>query len=100
MLTGGAGADTFVYKSADQRGDTITDFEVGRDKFELSKFFSTAKYGSVNVFNDYIKIVGTGEGAKVKIDLLGDSGDQFKTLATLTGVGHQQLKRQPFCWFG
>ena len=39
-LTGGTGDDTFVFSPLDGFGiDTITDFETGTDKIDLSAFF-------------------------------------------------------------
>ena len=35
-LTGGSGADTFVYLSNNDTGDTITDFQIGSDKIDLT----------------------------------------------------------------
>jgi Ca2+-binding RTX toxin-like protein len=36
MLTGGAGADSFHFASAEEAGDTITDFTSGQDKIVMS----------------------------------------------------------------
>ena len=96
ILSGGAGSDTFAYRYIGHGGDTITDFDVNNDKFDVSDIFASSKYGSANVFNDYIQVVGSSEGAKVKLDLLGDSGDQFQTLATLQGVDVNSLNASHF----
>jgi hypothetical protein len=41
ILTGGGGDDRFVYTRALDFGDTITDFEVGRDRIDLTQILST-----------------------------------------------------------
>ena len=96
ILTGGGGADTFVYNHSGHGLDTIIDFEVGLDKIDVSAILADAKYGSANTFADYIQVVGTGGGAQVQIDKLGDTGDQFNTLATLQGVDANSLKASHF----
>ena len=97
-LTGGFGADAFVYERINKhnKGDTITDFDLSKDKFILSAIFSDGKYGSADIFGDYIQIVGSGTDTQVKVDRLGDTGDEFKTLATLTGVDAKSLKASHF----
>ena len=98
LVTGGRGADTYVYEHINRRnaGDTITDFEPGKDKFDLTTFFSDAKYGSTNPFRDYIQIVGSGKDTQVKVDWFGDTGDKFKTLVTLTGIDPKKLNASHF----
>ena len=98
MLTGGAGVDRFLYDRINQKnkGDTITDFEVGLDKFNLRTVFSDAKYSAADIFGNYIQVVGSGTDTQVKVDLLGDSGDQFKTVATLTNVDSNSLTAKNF----
>ena len=96
QLSGGAGADIFAYRYIGHGGDTIADFDVLNDKFDVSDIFTSSKYGSANVFNDYIQVVGSTEGAKVQLDLQGDAGDQFKTLATLQGVDANSLNANHF----
>ena len=98
VLTGGFGADKFVYERINKhnKGDTITDFELSKDKFDLSTIFSDAKYGSTDVFGDYIQIMGVGTDTQIKVDRLGDTGNQFKTVATLTGVDAKSLNASHF----
>ena len=96
QLSGGGGADIFAYRYIGHGGDAISDFDVLSDKFDVSDIFTSSKYGSANVFNDYIQVVGSTEGAKVQLDLQGDAGDQFKTLATLQGVDANSLNANHF----
>ena len=96
MIAGGAGADTFVYKNITNKGDTITDFEVGTDKIDVSAMFSGNNYQSNDVLSDYIQVVGSGSDTKVKVDILGDNDDNFKTLVTLANVSADQIKADSF----
>jgi Ca2+-binding RTX toxin-like protein len=91
ILTGGGGDDTFVYQNTSHGRDTITDFDLSRDKLDFSEIFAAANYSSADAFGSYIKILGTSLEARVQVDTLGDTGDQFKTLAILTGVNATSL---------
>ena len=96
FLIGGKGKDVFAYDRVDHRRDTITDFELGIDKIDLSFIFKGANYTSANAFNDYVKLVQFGADTKVKIDVLGDNGDQFKTVAQLINVDKTTLTADHF----
>ena len=96
ILTGGDGQDTFVYETVDHRRDTITDFEIGIDKIDLRGIFKSSNYTSANAFNDYVKLEQLGADTKVRIDILGDNGDQFKTMAQLTNVDKSTLSADHF----
>ena len=96
ILVGGQGHDTFAYDQIDHRRDIITDFELGIDKIDLSSVFKYAIYTSANVFNDYVKLVQLGVDTKVKIDVLGNNGDQFKTVAQLINVDKTALTADQF----
>ncbi len=58
-ITGGAGADTFVFASGDG-SDTITDFENGTDKIDLSAVSEVSEFNNLTI---------TQEGDDTKIDL-------------------------------
>jgi Ca2+-binding RTX toxin-like protein len=49
ILTGGADADTFVYFSASEGGDTLVDFNSGEDSIDLTALDLTAG-GTVDPF--------------------------------------------------
>ncbi|MDJ0518425.1 MAG: Calx-beta domain-containing protein [Trichodesmium sp. MO_231.B1] len=51
-LTGGGGNDTFVYTSLRDGRDTITDFEVGSDKIDLSQVLSVVGFEGVDPIAD------------------------------------------------
>lgn len=86
ILTGGAGADTFVFTKSDvingkthQGVDTITDFGAG-DRLDLDGLFSNS---DANHLLEHIRIVETGAGSVVSVDL-GSAG--FVDIALLEGV--------------
>ena len=69
ILTGGGGADIFRYNSLVDIGDTITDFEVGIDKIDLSELLSGINYSGSNPIDDsYVKFRSLGSDTIVQID--------------------------------
>jgi Ca2+-binding RTX toxin-like protein len=89
-LTGSAGKDQFVYTNIRDRGDTITDFEVGKDTIVLTELLDslvTGGYNGVNAFADgYVKVVqGTSaNNFSVQIDADGFTGkDIFRPFITV-----------------
>ncbi len=95
-LTGGRGDDAFVFNSIDDHRDTITDFGLGNDHLDLQQLFAGKDYASVNAFTDYVKLVQSGSNTKVQVDALGDTGDQFQTLAILKNVNVTDLTASQF----
>ena len=96
ILVGGKGQDTFAYDRVDHCRDTITDFELGIDFIDLSNLFKGSNYTSANALNDYVKLVQLGSDTKVKVDVLGDTGDQFHTLVQLNNVDKIALTSDHF----
>ncbi|MEC4816333.1 MAG: M10 family metallopeptidase C-terminal domain-containing protein [Scytonema sp. PMC 1069.18] len=97
-LRGGEGNDQFVYTSLRDRGDTIHDFEVGKDHIVLTQLLDslvTGGYSGGNVIADgYVKIVQSTETSKfgVQIDSDGPSGrDIFRPFITVNVAGSGNL---------
>jgi Ca2+-binding RTX toxin-like protein len=89
-LTGGGGNDQFVYTSIRDRGDTITDFEVGKDNIVLTQLLDSIVAGGYNgtnaIADGYVKVVqGTSaSNFSVQIDTDGlAAGDIFRPFITV-----------------
>jgi hypothetical protein len=78
ILTGGGGADAFVYTNVRQLGDTITDFQVGTDKFLLRQIFESLNLGNLNyasaISQGYLRFKTQGTSTKALIDPDGNAG--------------------------
>jgi len=62
-MTGGAGADDFVFAQEPWQTDTITDFTPGQDKIDLSAVMQQIGYtGSDPIADGYIKLFSDGNG--------------------------------------
>ncbi|WP_341529472.1 choice-of-anchor Q domain-containing protein [Nostoc sp. UHCC 0302] len=77
-LTGGSGADAFIYTNIRQLGDTITDFQVGTDKFLLRQIFESLNLGNLNyasaISQGYLRFETQGTRTKALIDPDGNTG--------------------------
>ena len=60
VLSGGHGKDQFVYNSVSEGGDRITDFNGRQDAIVLVEIFEAERYGSSNIFEDYIRLSRRG----------------------------------------
>ncbi|MEL7052228.1 MAG: type I secretion C-terminal target domain-containing protein, partial [Cyanobacteria bacterium J06588_5] len=80
------------------RGDRITDFEVGADLLDFGGVFELNRYGSSTPFDDYIRVSQGNGRSFVQVDLNGDFGrrDRFRTFATLSGVTATDLTVDSF----
>ncbi|BAZ10924.1 hypothetical protein NIES4071_27480 [Calothrix sp. NIES-4071] len=89
-LTGGLGNDRFVYTSIRDRGDTITDFEVGFDKIVFTQLLDSlvsGGYSGTNAFTDgYVRVVqgSVSNNFGVEVDADGLTGrDIFRPFITV-----------------
>ncbi|WP_341525829.1 choice-of-anchor Q domain-containing protein [Nostoc sp. UHCC 0302] len=90
VLSGGAGADAFVYTNIWDLGDTISDFEVARDKIALKQLFESLNLGNLNfasaISGGYLGFKTQGSDTIVLIDPDGSSG-QSREIKFLTVNG-------------
>ena len=74
-LTGGQGKDKFVYSAANEFGDTITDFEIVKDRFDLGELLKGGSMSDVHIKQQ-------GKNTLVQVN----AGKGFQNLATLQNV--------------
>ena len=96
ILTGGGGRDVFAYSSIRDAGDRITDFQVGRDKIDISKLLAGSSYRSRDRFGSYVRVVSSSGGAIVRVDSNGDAVGGFRNLVTLQGVTANTITAKSF----
>ena len=91
-LTGGAGSDLFLYRLANTvdlanlGGDTITDFESGKDKIDLFDLLNDFGVSTADPFTDgFLKLEASGTDTVVKFDSDG-GGNSFVTLVAVQNV--------------
>lgn len=93
ILTGGKAADRFVYGSFRDQGDVIRDFDVARDKIDLSQIITGSNFSSSQPFSAYVKLTQVGTRTVVSIDPNGDPDpDTFKPLVSLNNVSVSSLQ--------
>lgn len=93
-MTGGGGADTFVFESASAFSniDVITDFKQSEsDKLDISDILSGFYDYGVDVITDFVQITQSGATAYLSINQNGSGGGSYVQIATLTGLGTQNL---------
>ncbi len=81
LLTGGGGADKFVFTSLNDRRDQITDFEVGADVIDVSQVLDAIGYvGNDPISDGYVQLGSNSYGAVVSVDQDG-FGDDYDPVA-------------------
>lgn len=89
--TGGGGADVFdwmkKYEVKAAHADTVTDFQVGTDKLDLSDFLKGQTGMKHPGYADVVHLVDNAEGTMVQVL----AGGTFHDAAELTGVHHVAL---------
>jgi hypothetical protein len=78
ILSGGSGANAFVYTSISDLGDTISDFQAGRDKIVLQELFKSLNLGNLDftsaISGGYLGFETQGSNTIVLIDPDGSAG--------------------------
>ncbi len=94
ILTGSGGDDQFVYTSIRDRGDTITDFEVGKDTIFVTQLFDslvTEGYKHIDAIADgYVKVVQGSSASNFSVQIDADGfigGDIFLPFITVNLAG-------------
>lgn len=96
ILKGDRGRDQFVFRTLEDRGDRIKDFN-RQDVIILAEIFDTANYNSVNPIDDYLRIKQIGSNTVIRIDADGDAGSNpFKVLTTLQNTNAKILSDANF----
>lgn len=96
VLRGGGGRDQFVFRTLQDKGDTIVDFH-RQDVIVLAEIFDLPKYGSSEPIDNYLQIEQMGSNTVISIDTDGDKGsDPFKVLATLKDTNANILSEDNF----
>ena len=93
MLTGGAGADEFVYNNLRDAGDTITDFTPYADHIDLRGLLaSLGVAGSNAIASGVVRLVDTTGGVNLLIDTDGNAGPlAARVFITLKGLTAAQI---------
>jgi Ca2+-binding RTX toxin-like protein len=93
-LAGGSGSDTFVYASALEGGDIITDF-TSTDKLDLTELLAANGLGTLStaqaLSGGYVKTVTSGNDVVVSFDKDGAGSQAAVTLATLKGAADDHI---------
>lgn len=96
MLTGGSGADLFVF-AADGQGDTVTDFERGVDRLDLSAFDFLYDVSQLTIAPTATGAVLSHRGETIT---LFTSDGTTLTAADLTTADFLNVDRPPFLGIG
>ena len=84
QLTGGGGRDSFLWTSAAEGRDTILDFELGADRFELDGILRNFN-GSEAALARYVRFVPATGGSVLQVDGDGSGSGTWRDLALVQG---------------
>jgi hypothetical protein len=92
-LKGGQGRDQFIYTNFRDAGDIITDFEPGQDKLVFTQLLRSLSYNGANAIADgYVRLVQSGTGTNVQIDVDGAQGSGiFRPFLTIQNTSVSQV---------
>ncbi len=87
ILTGGAGQDTFVFKTLRDGPDTITDFTPGEDKIDVGALLDSLAYTGLNPLQDAlqdgtVRVIASSTGPVVQVR----SNGSYRPLAQLSSA--------------
>ena len=86
-LTGGTGHDTFQWQAGNTGHDTVTDFNFGLDKLDLSQLLQ-GEHGDANSLENFLHFSVSGSGASLvsTIDISSVAGGAITQTIDLAGV--------------
>jgi len=101
ILTGGTGADEFVYKALPSKAGHVTDFTVGTDMLDLRGIFKTAGYTGTDPIADHhlILTANSSGGTVVYYDATGNPSGTKVAITTLDHVTPSALHLQSDIWY-
>jgi hypothetical protein len=91
-LTGGGTDNRYIFLQCKNNPDLVTNFRPTRDLIDLKALFADCP-GGINIYRDYIKVSGTGNGTLVSV---GDGTGSFTPLTVLANVAPGQVNRSNF----
>lgn len=91
VLTGGPGSDTFQWQAGNTGHDTVTDFNFGIDKLDLSQLLQ-GEHADANSLENYLHFSVSGNGASLvsTIDVSSVAGGATTQTIDLAGVNLAQ----------
>ncbi|MBD2365415.1 3-carboxy-cis,cis-muconate lactonizing protein, partial [Anabaena minutissima FACHB-250] len=96
-ITGGAGNDEFIYTDLREVGHRIADFEVGKDKINLSQLLDSLVIGGYQgtdaIADGYVRLVQgpTANSTIIQIDRDGEGSAIFRSFLTIDNVGLEAM---------
>jgi hypothetical protein len=96
ILTGDTGADSFVYRTIRDLGDTITDFEIGIDNIDLTQVFKSLGLDNLTyasaISGGYLGFENQASNTIILIDPDGSSGiGRAVEFITLNNIATKQV---------
>ncbi|WP_416674339.1 hypothetical protein [Egbenema bharatensis] len=86
VLTGGEGRDRFVFQTAEDGRNRITDFDPSEDLLDLRPIFVNPEYSNPDAFSRYIRLIQRGANTVLRVDANGDAPGGFTALAILENL--------------
>jgi Ca2+-binding RTX toxin-like protein len=86
VLTGGEGSDRFVFRTAEDGRNRITDFDPSEDLLDLRPIFVNPEYSNPDAFSRYVRLIQRGANTVLRVDANGDAPRGFTALAILENL--------------
>ncbi|MBD2070191.1 ExeM/NucH family extracellular endonuclease [Leptolyngbya sp. FACHB-671] len=95
VITTGGGRDRIVYTNIGDRGDTITDFEVGQDKLVLTELLDSLIAGGYNgedaIADGYVEVLQQGNSGRFSIQIDEDGSTRNRPFVPFINVQANNL---------